>query len=231
MAHPANNSERRCLGLMWRRQVWVLTWYGWLLLLSTCVLGALGGRQSIHPFLALDLQVPADILVVEGWVPDYALRRGLDLSVDRNLRYLLLTGGTVRGEVDPEHGDTYAQMALERVQRIGGDVPHVYAVPSTELTPEPVRDRTYAEAIAVKEWLRDQGVKARSINVLTVGPHARRSRLLFQKAFGAGVEIGIISVPNREYDPRVWWRYSEGVKEVLSEGAAYLYARCLFWPG
>jgi hypothetical protein len=61
--------------------------------------------------------------------------------------------------------------------------------------------------------------------------HARRSRLLFQKAFGPGIEVGVIAIRDREYNPRVWWRYSEGVKEVLSEGAAYLYARFLFYPG
>ena len=216
---------------MRRRHLWVPTWCGWLLLLATCVLAAFVGRQGVHPFLALDRPVTADILVVEGWVPDYALKRGLDLSMKQKSRYLLLTGGTVRSEVNPERGDTYAHMALKRLQRIGGDLPYVHPVPPPELTLEPVRDRTYAEAMAVKKWLKDQGVSVRSINVLTIGPHARRSRLLFQKAFGPKVEIGVISVPNREYDPRVWWRYSEGVKEVLSEGAAYLYARCLFWPG
>ncbi len=216
---------------MRRRHLWAPTWRGWLLLLALGGLAAIAGRQSIHPFLAIDRPVATDILVVEGWVPDYALKRGLDLSVGQKSIYLLLTGGTVRGEVRPERGDTYAQMALERLQRIGGDLPQVHPVPPPELTPDPVRDRTYAEAIAVRKWLKDKGVSVRSLNVLTIGPHARRSRLLFQKAFGGDVEIGVISVANREYDSRIWWRYSEGVKEVLSEAAAYLYARCLFWPG
>ena len=231
MARRTYYSDRRILGLMRRRKVLVPSWRGWLLLQALCVLVAFFGRNGIHSFLAIDRSLASDILVVEGWIPDYALKRGLDLSVDSKSRYLLLTGGTVRGELNPELGDTYAHLALERLQRIAGDLPHAYAVPSPALTPDPVRDRTYAEAIAVKKWLNDQGVGVRSINVLTIGPHARRSRLLFQKAFGAGVKVGVISVPNREYDPRIWWKYSEGVKEVLSEGAAYLYARCLFWPG
>ena len=216
---------------MRRRHLWAPTWRGWLLLLALGGLAAIAGRQSIHPFLAIDRPVATDILVVEGWVPDYALKRGLDLSVGQKSIYLLLTGGTVRGEVNPELGDTYARMAMLRLQRLGGDLRHVRSVPSPELTPKPVRDRTYAEALAVKKWMKDQGVSVRSINVLTVGPHARRSRLLFQKAFGPGIEIGVIAIRDREYDPRVWWRYSEGVKELLSEGAAYLYARVLFQPG
>jgi hypothetical protein len=203
---------------------------GWLVLLMLAVLAGYAALHRIHRFLAPDRAVASDILVVEGWVPDYALKRGLDLSVEQKSRFLLLTGGTVRGEVNPEPGDTYANMALKRLKRIGGDLPHVHPVPSPELTPEPVRDRTYASALAVKKWLEGQGTSVASINVLTMGTHARRSRLLFQKAFGSEVEIGVIAVPSREYDPEHWWQFSEGVKEVLSEGAAYIYARFLFQP-
>ena len=234
MSRPSNSLQvdpRRCCGFLTSRKLWVPTWRGWLLLLALCILGGYAGLHRIHPFLAPDRPVTSDILVVEGWVPDYALKRGLDFSVEQDLRYLLLAGGTVRGEVNPERGDTYADMAMNRLRRIGGDLPHVHSVPPPELTPQPVRDRTYAEAIAVKNWLEDQGVDVSSINVLTLGPHARRSRLLFQMVFGRKVEVGVIAVTDREYDPRVWWRYSEGVKEVLSEGAAYVYARFLFWPG
>ena len=228
MRRSFNIPDRRFLGLMRRRQLWFPTWYGWLLLLFLTVLAGYGVLHRIHPFLAPERAVESDILVVEGWVPDYALKRGLDLSVEQKSRYLLLTGGTVRGEVNPEPGDTYANMAMKRLKRIGGDLSHVHPVPSPEMTPEPVRDRTYTSALAVKKWLEGQGKNVTSINVLTIGTHARRSRLLFQKAFGSEVEIGVIAVRGREYDPRVWWRYSEGVKEVLSEGAAYIYARFLF---
>ena len=70
----------------------------------------------------------------------------------------------------------------------------------------------------------------RSFNVLTLGVHARRSRLLFRKAFGSDLPIGVIAVQNREYDPVRWWSSSEGAKEVISEGVAYLYARFFFSP-
>jgi len=201
------------------------------LLLALTALLLFGLQRGVYPFLALDRPVASEILVVEGWVPNYALKRGLDLSLEQKSRFLLLTGGTVSGEVNPQRGDTYAQWATERLQRFGKDLTHVHPVPSPELLPEPVRDRTYASAVAVRTWLTEQNIEVHSINVLTLGPHARRSRLLFQKAFGPEIEVGVIAIKDREYDPRVWWRYSEGVKEVLSEGAAYLYARVLFHPG
>lgn len=228
---PGDRPPNRCFWLLRRRQVWLPTWRGWLLVLVLVFSAGYGGLHGIHPFLASNRPVASEILVVEGWVPDYALKRGLDLSVEGKYTLLLLAGGTVRGEVNPEPGDTYAHMAMKRLKRIGGDLPHVRMVPSPELLSQPERDRTYASAVAVREWLKEQKVTVRSINVLTKGPHARRSRLLFEKAFGPGVEVGVIAIPDREYDPSAWWRYSEGVKEVLSEGAAYLYARLLFHPG
>ena len=70
----------------------------------------------------------------------------------------------------------------------------------------------------------------KAFDLVTLGPHARRSRLLFEEAFEGKVRVGIISIENREYDPVQWWRYSEGVKEVISEGVAYIYASIFFRP-
>ena len=63
-----------------------------------------------------------------------------------------------------------------------------------------------------------------------MGPHARRTRLLFQEAFGSKVAVGVIAVPDDAYDPRHWWRSSEGVRDVVGEAIAYVYARFFFYP-
>jgi uncharacterized SAM-binding protein YcdF (DUF218 family) len=92
------------------------------------------------------------------------------------------------------------------------------------------RDRTYSSAIALRDWFREHNMSVHGINVVTEDVHARRTRLLFQEALGPGVEVGIISVPNPDYDASHWWRFSEGVREVMSEGIAYIYAKFFFWP-
>jgi uncharacterized SAM-binding protein YcdF (DUF218 family) len=92
------------------------------------------------------------------------------------------------------------------------------------------RDRTYASAVALRNWFHHHNVVVGSINVVTEDLHARRTRLLFQKAFGKDVQVGIIAVANVDYPANQWWRYSQGLKEVVSEFAAYLYARFLFFP-
>ena len=68
-----------------------------------------------------------------------------------------------------------------------------------------------------------------SINVLTEGAYARRTRLLYQKAFDQNVTVGIIAVSNPDYNPKQWWRYSDGVREVIGESIAYIYAEFFFY--
>ena len=92
------------------------------------------------------------------------------------------------------------------------------------------RDRTYASAVALRNWFREHNVVVSGINVVTEDLHARRTRLLFQKAFGKDVQVGIIAVANVDYPANRWWHYSQGLKDVVSEFAAYLYARVLFFP-
>ena len=65
----------------------------------------------------------------------------------------------------------------------------------------------------------------RRINVVTESTHARRTCLLFQKALGKHVQGGIIAAPNPDYDKERWWRYSEGVKDVMSDNLSYVYAK------
>jgi hypothetical protein len=38
------------------------------------------------------------------------------------------------------------------------------------------------------------------------------------------------SVSNPDYNPKQWWRYSDGVREVIGESIAYIYAKFLFYP-
>jgi len=48
--------------------------------------------------------------------------------------------------------------------------------------------------------------------------------MMFTKVFGKNVAIGIIALNDPLYDPKHWWRTSEGVREVLGEAIANMYA-------
>ena len=53
----------------------------------------------VHPFLAVNNPVPADVLVVEGWVPAYALVDAWHYYQDGHYRLLLTTGSLCRTKV------------------------------------------------------------------------------------------------------------------------------------
>ena len=91
------------------------------------------------------------------------------------------------------------------------------------LYPKTERDRTYHAAIAARDWLIRHSTE-KSFDVVTAGPHARRSRMMFKKAFGKDFEVGIIALNDPAYDPKHWWRTSEGVRDVVGEVIAYIYA-------
>jgi hypothetical protein len=220
-------SRTACGGLFRRKEVWALSLRGWLVvfvvatgLLATVFYGS-------APFLSVTDRVDAPVLVVEGWLPDYALLDGWKEFKAGRYKQLFTVGTPMLAGLGIDPGDNYASWAAHRLQMMVGQHKEITAVPAFEAQ----RDRTYAGAVALREWLQSRRETVQAINVLTLSVHARRSRLLYQKAFGPDVAVGIVAVNSQEYDARRWWKYSDGVKEMTSEGAAYLYARIFFHPG
>ena len=120
----------------------------------------------------------------------------------------------------------HAHVGAATLLKLGLTTNDVQAVPASQVR----RDRTYNMAVSLKHWLREHDLSPTKINLITVGPHARRSRLLFAKALGKGVTVGVVAVPANDYDERRWWNCSQGVRIVIGEALAYGYARLLFYP-
>jgi len=218
---------RRCFGLLHRRARWGLSLRGWLAAGALAVLLGVLFVFQIYPFLAVtDRQGPSDYLVAEGWVPVDVLRVACTEFNIGGYRKILVSGCIVNDEWTDRPDVTYADWGADKLRRLGMSNALVQPVPCLVQK----RDRTYSAALAVKQWMSEHGVHPGQINVLTDGAHARRSRLLFQKAFGSEVKVGIIAVPDTKFDPAHWWQTSEGVREVVGETIAYLYVRFLFHP-
>lgn len=182
---------------------------------------------AAYPFLGVTHRVSADTLVVEGWVREYAIRAAVNEFQAGHYKRVFTTGGPVEGAGGYTNDyNTSANQGAAQLQTEGLSSDVVQAVP-TRISD---RDRTYSAARALQDWFSEHHATLRGINVVTEDVHARRSRLLFQEAFGRGVSVGIIAVPNPDYDANHWWRYSEGVRDVISEGIAYVYAKFFFWP-
>ena len=215
-------SRSRFGGLVTRRERWALSARGWLAIVTAVVLLSAAALRYGYSFLAVGERVPADILIVEGWIGDWAVRAAVAEFNDHGYKILISTGGPVPGTGGyTSDFATLASVGAERLIAAGLPRDSVRVVPSKEFA----RDRTYASAIALQKWFRMEQIEVRTVNVLTEAPHARRSRLLFQKALGADVKVGAIPIDNPDFDRADWWKYSEGVREVLSELIAYAYAR------
>jgi hypothetical protein len=202
------------------------TWRGWLLLVFLLAALAAAAGWGIYPFLALNRPVESEVLLVEGWVSDRVMKVAAAEFKQRGYRKIFVTGGPLSRNGWQSGRETFAEQGKEALVHYGVDRGSIEAVPSAEV----LRDRTYAEALAFGRWLKDRGLALRSVQVLTEGAHGRRSRLLFQRALGSGVTVGVLSVPGGEYDPERWWHSSAGMREVLGEALVYGYACLLFRP-
>jgi hypothetical protein len=219
-------SSKTCLGLLRRRQCLVPTLRGGILLgLILAALVLLAGRE-LHPFLAVTDPVPGGVLVVEGWAPDYMLEEAIAEFKRNHYAGLYVTGIPLQQGAPLSEYKNYAYLGAATLVKLGLSTNEIQAVP-TGLTR---RDRTYAMALSLKHWWREHQMAPTKVNLITGGPHARRSRLMFEKALGKGVVVGVRAIAADDYDERHWWHSSQGVRVTIGEAIAYAYARLLFYP-
>jgi len=224
---PRKHSATKLGGMLTRRERWGLSGAGWLLL-SCLVLAAMAlTLLATYPFLAVTDRADARLLVVEGWVRDFAIEAGMNEFNTGMYERIYTTGGPVSGSGRyTTDANTTASVGAGRLRAMGmsGDLVQMVPARASDV------DRTYGSAVALRDWLKDHEIRVEGMNVVTQHVHARRTRLLFQKAFGGNVRVGVIAAPTPDYDATRWWRDSQGVRDVVGEAVAYLYARFFFYP-
>jgi hypothetical protein len=208
-------------GFLRRRECVVPTWRGWLVLLLVGAALIVYIIRGAYSFLAINDPVYNGALVVEGWLPDYALQQAITEFKRDHYSKIFVTGGPVEHGSPLSEYETFAERGAATLLRFGLATNAVQAVPA----PKVRVDRTYASAVALKNWLDEHGVTATNFNVVSLGPHSRRSRLLFEKALGNGYRVGVTAVEDEDYDAKRWWQSAEGVRTVIGETIAYCYAR------
>lgn len=211
-------------GLVSYQPRWGLTLRGWFILLLITTVGIILLIFELQPFLAYHAPITADALIVEGWVGDDALKSAI-IEFERGDRYqLLITTG-----IPLESGkyllkyDNFAELSQATLIALGADRRYLKAIP----TPKVKRDRTLQSAIAVRQWLDSSNLDIKAVNVLSADVHSRRSSLLFKGVFEPEIAVGTIAHSPLDYDPQIWWNSSNGVRKVISEAIAYVYAKFL----
>ena len=176
---------------------------------------------NIHAFLAKSSPVNADILVVEGWLPDYAIQSAVNEFRQGSYRKIITIGGSLsRGFYLSEY-KTFAEIAGATLTALSLDREQIIIVPDSSQS----LSRTYSSALILDRWLSTSGLGVKALNLYTLGTHARRSWLLFKNALEPKISVGIIATEPLNYDAKSWWQSSEGARTVISELLAYLYVR------
>ncbi|MCB2218910.1 MAG: YdcF family protein [Bacteroidetes bacterium] len=209
-----------------KKERWSTTWLGKLIAVMLLLGMAFVFSRTIHPFLAKNEPIQAGILVVEGFIPDYAIEACMQIFERGGYKKLIITG---KKRMKGAHLDQYendGEFSAATLQGLGFDRSKIIVIALDE---DIQRDRTYASAVALHDWMIHNNWKD-NFNLATLGTHARRSQLLFEKAFDHQNQIGIISIPNQSYQAKKWWKSSQGFREVTKELIAWIYAQYFFFP-
>ena len=168
---------------------------------------------GVHPFLATNSRVAADILVVEGWVPAYVLDAAVKESRSSSYSHIFVSG------LEAERGAEGEATTAARHLIAGG----VSATKVIAVSAAPVNfNRTSHMARAIRDRMRALGIQPSGVNVMTLGPHGRQSRLAYQRMLGPKIPVGVITIPKNDYEPARWWASSAGIKKTLKDFAGWL---------
>jgi len=210
------------LRLVRRCTIWIPTCLGSSLIASLLLSSVTWWFVCGESFLSLTQRLPAHVLIVEGWIGRPGIRAAVAEFGQLGYQYIVATGGLTSGRWEDEPA-SYAEMAAGEMIRSG--VPKERIIVATAEYTESCR--TFESAVAVWRALKDAGIHPKTVNVFTLGPHARRSRLVFAKVHGPGIDVGVIGWIPPGYVVVPWWRSSERARDLLEETAGYLYEALL----
>jgi hypothetical protein len=216
-----------------RRHVWLPTLWGVLLVLVAFAAVAVALIANAPAYLAVTEPARgangngARVLIVEGWMDDRELDQAVGVFRSGHYERIVTTGGPIETWVGiPLPWKDYAERGARYLAAHGLADATIDAVSA----PASAQDRTFLSAVVVRDWAASQRVRLDSVDLLSVGVHARRSRMMFRAAFGPGVEVGVIAAQPALHDPQRWWKTSIGAKAVLGESISLAWTACCFWP-
>jgi hypothetical protein len=198
---------------------------GWILIVAFIGFVTCFVVLNLYSFLSKTEPIDTQVMVVEGWMPVFALEKAAKEFTQKKYSLVFSTGIPIDKGYFCWREKTFADMGATTMRHLGIDSQAVIAVPGLDSKV----DRTFASACALKHWIDSTGKRICAINVISLGPHSRRSRLLFQKALGKKIKVGIVSYPDETYDPRRWWASSNGFKTIIDETVSYAYTKLFFW--
>ena len=203
-----------------------LTWLA-RLLIAVLLIGVFTGlAANLYSFLAPEKGPHKGLMVVEGWIHDFALDEAVIMYRAGNYSKIVCTGIPIETGSYIQQYRSYPEMTAARLEKMGIDPDEIVVT----VADYEKKDRTYLAAVALRQAFMTYNIEETDLHLVTTGPHGRRSRMLFQKALGEDYNIGITCIDEYSYDKEDWYTCSQGVTSVLDELIAYTYAKFFFHP-
>ena len=219
------NQKVPSMNLIHQHEIWIPTLQGWLIILG-CMIGLFTFFvMNIYSFLAVNLPINADALVLEGWMPDSDLEKAITEFETGKYQKIITIGPPLSEGHYLSKYKSFAELAATTLSALGVDSNQIVAVQ----TPNVHINRTNTSAVALGEWLASSDLKMASINIYTFDVHSRRNWQSFKQTLAPDIDVGVIVLEPRGYDAQKWWMSSAGVKAIISETIAYIYARLVGW--
>lgn len=117
---------------------------------------------------------------------------------------------------------SYAQLAGNRLRAMGIDSALITDIPGKKVR----LNRTLSSALAFRSWLNKSNIDIKGINIITLGTHAKRTFMTYNKILDKKYDIGIISVP--DYRANHSRRYK--VLKTLRETVGIIYYWIILLP-
>jgi hypothetical protein len=215
--------QRKSRGFFKRREIWMPTWKGWLVLAGVAVLLGWACAMGVYPFLALNRPIREGSIIVEGWVADQTLKEVLEEFGRGSYEKIYVVGGPLdQGATLARYG-SYAELGKASLTNLGAPSEKIVAVPA----PFVPQDRTYTAFLFLGKYFETNGLP-RAVHLISEGAHARRSALMLETVLEGKCGIGVTALDPKQFDARHWWTTSVGFKHVLGETLSYVYARVFF---
>jgi hypothetical protein len=156
---------------------------------------------SYSGFPAKTKKTDANILMLEGSLPDSALEKVKDEFQHDGYDMLIITGLNFQEnyyEVSMDRKNriinnfnSNAEQTRNELIRMGVDPSRIIAVPGEGTN----INRTLKSALTFRNWLKTSKCTVKGINLISSGPHARRKWMIYSKILGKNYKVGIIVLP------------------------------------
>ena len=107
--------------------------------------------------------------------------------------------------------NSVAELARNRLIYMGIDSGKVFAVPGDKVK----INRTLTSAVACRNWLKTSGISVRGISIISLGTHARRTWMTYNRIMNEKYAIGIMSIPDNLNDHSKEGRLMKTIRETI----------------